>query len=251
MSGQFVFSCLLSVCLAQQTAVLTGGFNGYEGSRDGCELLNGACSVPALTSVSNTTGGSGRSDREDHITALTEDGVLLACGGEAGDGTDDLSCVGLDVAGSTWSFHSVLSWPRLKATDVTVPGVGLFVIGGFKQLTTELLPLGGDTWQAGPTLPGTEETDYYGICSVLLGSNTEFMVIGGNGDSIFGATRVQVGPQSSWLGTISLMYCRFTMLRPESGPGGLTCQSPGGATPAPGWMTWWWSGAASPRCSPS
>ena len=152
-----------------------------------------ACSVPALTAVSNTTGGSGRSDREDHITALTEDGVLLTCGGEAGDGTDDLSCIGLDVAASTWSFHSVLAWPRLKATDVTVPGVGLFVIGGFKQLTTELLPVGGDTWQAGPTLPGTEETDYYGICSVLLNTNTEFMVIGGNGDGLFGATRVQVG----------------------------------------------------------
>ena len=44
MTGQLalVFSCLLSVSLAQQTALLTGGFNGYEGSRDGCELLSQA-----------------------------------------------------------------------------------------------------------------------------------------------------------------------------------------------------------------
>ena len=252
MPGHIVFACLLSVCLAQQTAVLTGGFNGYEGSRAGCELLNRACTVPALTAVSNSTGGSGRPDREDHITAITEDGVLLACGGEAGEGTDDLSCVGLDVAAATWSFHSVLSWPRLKATDVTVPGVGLFVIGGFKQLTTELLPVGGDTWQSGPTLPGTEETDYYGICSVLLSSNTEFMVIGGNGDGIFGATRVQVAIPYFFPWVIDLfLYCRFTMWRLRSGPGGLTSRSHGGATPAPGWRTWWWWGAASPPPSPS
>ena len=148
--------------------------------------------MPALTVVSNNTGGSGRADREDHVTAVTEDGLILTCGGEAADGTDDLSCIALDVAASTWSFHSVLSAPRLKGTAVGVPGVGLFVIGGFKQLSTELLPMGEDTWQPGPTLPGTEETSYYGICSVLL-SNTEFMVIGGDGEGVFGGTRVQVG----------------------------------------------------------
>ena len=184
--------CLVTVAVAQQTALLTGGFNGYEGSRAGCELLNGGCAVPALTTVTNITGGSGRPDREDHVTAVTEDGLVLTCGGEAGDGTDDLSCIALDVGASTWSFHSVLSGPRIKATSVGVPGVGLYVIGGFKQLSTELLPVGADTWQPGPTLPGTEETDYYGICSLLL-STTEFMVIGGNGEGLFGGTRVQVG----------------------------------------------------------
>ena len=72
----------------QETALLTGGFNGYEGGREGCELLNQACLIPSLPATSNTTGGSNRGDREDHITEVTEDGLVLACGGEAGDGTD-------------------------------------------------------------------------------------------------------------------------------------------------------------------
>ena len=183
----------LSSLLAQQTALLTGGFNGFEGSRSGCELLNSGCSIPALTTVSNSGGGSGRPDREDHVTVVTEDGVILTCGGEAADGTDDLSCLALDMAASTWTPHSVLTSPRLKATSVAVPGVGVYILGGFKELSSELLPVGGESWQAGPTLPGTEETSYYGICSVLL-SNTEFMVIGGDGEGVFGGTRVQVVP---------------------------------------------------------
>ena len=174
--------------------------------------MNQACSVPALTVVSNTTGGSGRADREDHITAVTEDGVVLSCGGEAGDGTDDISCIALDVTASTWSFHSVLTGPRIKATAVGVPGVGLYVIGGFKQLSTELLPLGGDTWQPGPTLPGSEETtSYYGICSVLL-STTEFMVIGGDGEGVFGGTRVQVGGSGYWISKISYILSSYLVL---------------------------------------
>ena len=32
--------------LAQQTAIVTGGFNGYEGARDGCELINKARTSP-------------------------------------------------------------------------------------------------------------------------------------------------------------------------------------------------------------
>jgi len=188
-----IFFNFLASILCQETALLTGGFNGYEGGRDGCELLNQACLIPSLPVVSNDTdtGGSNRADREDHITHVTEDGLVLACGGEAGDGTDDLSCVQLDVAGSTWVPHSVLSAPRIKATSVALPGVGLYIIGGFKQLTTELLPLGADNWIPGPVLPGDDETSYYGICSVLV-TPTKFMVIGGDGEGMFGGTRIQV-----------------------------------------------------------
>ena len=81
--------------------------------------------------------------------------------------------------------------PRVKATSVALPGVGVFMIGGFKQLSTELLPVGGDSWQLGPTLPGTEDTSYYGICSVMI-SNTQFMVIGGDGGMFVGGTWIQV-----------------------------------------------------------
>ena len=81
--------------------------------------------------------------------------------------------------------------PRVKATSVALPGVGVFMIGGFKQLSTELLPVGRDSWQLGPTLPGTEDTSYYGICSVMI-SNTQFMVIGGDGGMFVGGTWIQV-----------------------------------------------------------
>ena len=107
--------------------------------------------------------------------------------------SQDLSCLQLDVAESQWRYHSTLNAPRLKATSVAVPGVGLFVIGGFKELSTEVLPVGGDSWEYGPTLPGDDETSYYGICSVLF-SPTQFMVIGGDGEGLFGGTRVQVSP---------------------------------------------------------
>lgn len=187
----------ISGLLCQQTALLTGGFNGYEGGREGCELLNQGCLIPSFPVTSNSTGGSNREDREDHITHVTEDGLVLSCGGEAGDGTDDLSCLQLDVEEGSWTFHSSLNAPRLKATSVALPGVGLFVIGGFKELSTELLAVGGDTWEYGPTLPGTNETSYYGICSVVM-SPTEFMVIGGDGDGLFGGTRVQVGIVKLW-----------------------------------------------------
>ena len=80
---------------------------------------------------------------------------------------------------------------RIKATSVALPGVGLYIIGGFKQLTTELLPLGADSWISGPVLPGDDETSYYGICSVLV-TPTKFMVIGGDGEGMFGGTRIQV-----------------------------------------------------------
>ena len=186
-----LLSIFLTVSLGQQTVIITGGFNGYQGARTECELLNKACLVPSFPTVSNETGGSGRPDRSDHITHVTEDGLVLACGGEAADGTDDRSCLALDVAGGQWYQHSVLNVVREKATSVAVPGVGLYVIGGFKELSTELLPVGGDTWTWGPTLPGTNETSYYGICSILY-SETQFMVIGGDGEGMFGGTRVSV-----------------------------------------------------------
>ena len=190
------FSTLLSIfviaCRGQETAIITGGFNGFQGARTECELLNKACLVPSFPTVSNETGGSGRPDRSDHITHVTEDGLVLACGGDAADGTDDLSCLALDVARGQWKQHSVLNVARTKATSVAVPSVGLYVIGGFNELSTELLPVGGESWTWGPTLPGTEETSYYGICSILF-SQTQFMVIGGDGEGMFGGTRVSVG----------------------------------------------------------
>jgi len=182
---------LASTSLAQETALITGGFNGFEGAREGCELLNSGCAVPSFPVVSNETGGTNRAGRSDHITHITEDGLILSCGGEAADGTDDFSCLSLDVAEGSWVLHSILPVPRLKSTSVALPGIGLFILGGFKQLSSDLLLVGANEWEAGPTLPGTMDTvSYYGICSIVL-TPTEFMVIGGDGHSILGGTRVQ------------------------------------------------------------
>lgn len=189
----FLYTVLLlvSTCLAQETALLTGGFNGYESARDGCELLNSGCHVPSFPVVSNMTGGTNRAGRSDHITHVTEDGVILSCGGESADGTDDYSCLSLDVATGSWVLHSILNAPRLKASSVALPGIGLMILGGFKQLSSELLPVGATEWEMGPTLPGTlEDNVYFGFCSIVI-SPTEFMVIGGE-SGLFAGNLVQV-----------------------------------------------------------
>jgi hypothetical protein len=130
---------------------------------------------------------------------LTEDGLVLVCGGEAADGTDDLSCASLDLmsgpaAQQAWLPHSTLDVERIMATAVVLPGLGAFIPGGFKQLSTSFLPLGSREWEAGPVLPGAPvgEPDspvYYGICSVLL-SDTQFLVIGAGAVGLLGGTRV-------------------------------------------------------------
>jgi len=178
---------LLTGSWAQETALITGGFNGFSGCRVQCELLNSGCLVPELTGVDNTT----RSDRESHVTALTEDGLILTCGGEAGDGTDDLSCITLDTTAMSWIPHSVLMTHRVKATSVSLPGTGLFILGGFGELTSEMLPVGATVWEEGPRLPGiVGKVSYYGICSIVL-SSTDFLVIGGEGGGSVSGTRVQ------------------------------------------------------------
>ena len=65
-----------TACRAQQTAIITGGFNGYQGARTECELLNKACLVPSFPTVSNETGGSGRPDRSDMMSRVKDDVTL-------------------------------------------------------------------------------------------------------------------------------------------------------------------------------
>jgi len=130
-------------------------------------------------------------DRESHITALTEDGLILTCGGEAGDGKDHLSCISLDTRAGSWIPHSILTTHRIKATSVSLPGSGLYILGGFGELSSEYLPVGATVWEEGPRLPGTVgEVSYYGTCSIVL-SDTDFLVIGGEGEGQVYGTRVQ------------------------------------------------------------
>ena len=167
--------------LAQETVLITAGFNG--GVKDSCELLDSSCLIPSLP----WNPATNRSARSDHIAARTGDGVLLTCGGEAPDGTDDLSCYALDLTADAWVPHSVLDRPRIKATAVSSPAFGILILGGFKEESSSHLMTGATEWIAGPTLPSA---DYFGICSVLL-SDTSFLVIGGRPEGALGGTRVR------------------------------------------------------------
>jgi len=186
-----ILSAVIACIRAQETALMTGGFNGFEGARSSAELLDDSCVLPTLPWYE----GTNRTGRSDNVVLETGDGLILTCGGEAADGTDDLSCVSLDLtlgvaSEQAWELHSVLDVERIMATAITIPGFGSFILGGFKQLTSSFLPLGATEWQAGPVLLGTEETSYYGVCSVLLETEQQFLLIGGNADGLLGGTRV-------------------------------------------------------------
>ena len=232
----------LPFLLATDTALLTGG---GPVARDGCELLSSSCRLPSLP----WSAATNRSGRMDHVTLATEDGLVLACGGEAADGTDDLSCVSLDLkagpaAEQAWTPHSTLDVSRDKATAIVLPGHGAFILGGFKEVTSSFLPLGGTAWEVGPVLPAARDSSYYGICSVLL-TDTEFLLIGGHAEGLFGGAQVAQydaarGDFISWphlytdrcewdgMWLSVWMVVSFT-----------SCA--GGGTAAPGWGTrWWW-----------
>jgi len=160
----------------EETALMVGGFNGYEGARDKAELLNNACSLPSLL----VSDGTGRSGRSDNVVFITGENMILTCGGESATGEDDLSCQALDISGETWVPHSVLDTDRVKSTALVLPDYGAYILGGFKHHTSSFLPTGSREWVPGPTLIGEEEVVlYYGVCGVVL-SSSEFMVVGGD-----------------------------------------------------------------------
>ena len=212
-------------------------------ARDGCELLDSSCPVPSLPLPAgpcpsipcpalpvNTTSPShpvtcspcgtaytnpcpavctNSTARSNHILARTADNLILTCGGESPIGTDDMTCVVLDPEAGEWLPHSTLDRPRVMATAITLPSLGLMVMGGFKQLTTSVLPTGSTEWQAGPPLPGVfDKTSYYGVCSVLL-SETNLLLIGGGTDSIIPGTRVAEYSEGAWMEWPSLYTSRW------------------------------------------
>merc|ERR1712004_423124 len=46
------------------------------------------------------------------------------------------------VSLQSWQLHSVLDVERIMATGINVAGLGSFILGGFKQLSSSFLPLG-------------------------------------------------------------------------------------------------------------
>jgi len=187
MFGLILLFMYISNLYAQETALLVGGFNGAESARDKAELLNSACSIPSLL----VSEGTGRSGRSDNVAFLTGDNLILTCGGESADGTDDLSCQYLDTVGETWLPHSMLDTDRVAATVAVLPDYGSYILGGFKHNTSSFLPTGSSEWIEGPTLSGDEDVvSYYCVCGVVI-SRSILMVIGGGTGDFIGGTRVQ------------------------------------------------------------
>jgi len=186
MFGSILLSMCISNLYAQETALLVGGYNAAEDGRDTAELLNSACSIPSLL----VSEGTGRSGRTDNVAFFTGDNLILTCGGEADNGTDDLSCQYLDVVGETWLPHSMLDTDRVGAAVAVLPDYGSYILGGFEHNTSSFLPTGSSEWIEGPTLSGDDNVVTFSfLCGVVI-SHSRLMVIGGVfGDSV--GTRVQ------------------------------------------------------------
>ena len=97
--------------------------------------------------------------RSGHSTFRTEDGTIAMCGGR-GSGDEYLSdCIVLldNQWQSDTSVIGHLPEKRGSAAEVTVAGVGTYLMGGWvgssRLSTSAFLPAGRATWQSGPDLP--------------------------------------------------------------------------------------------------
>lgn len=74
------FAAIVASIRAQETALMTGGFNGFEGARSSAELLDDSCVLPTLPWYE----GTNRTGRSDNVVIETGDGLILTCGGGSG-----------------------------------------------------------------------------------------------------------------------------------------------------------------------
>ena len=145
--------------------LLTGGYGG--GSLlSSVELHGPQCAVPPLPS---TLG--------HHTTFVTEDNHVVSCGGY----TDQFThrCVTLSLASSTWEAGVVgdMTQERWEASVVTT-GLGTYVLGGRGEVSgtsSDFLPRGSTTFEAGPRLPYRLDDG----CAAG-GTSTSFLILGGS-----------------------------------------------------------------------
>ena len=154
--------------LASPGVLLTSGAYPYQ-STELFPPVEG-CSTPQLPA-----------SRRYHSTFMTEDKVLATCGGRGSSSrTSYLSdCLILDPVSVQWktdtSVLGSLPEQRSQAADVTVAGVGTYLLGGLNGQhlsSSALLPTGSSIWQSGPALPQI----LYGACAFSY--KTSFFVIG-------------------------------------------------------------------------
>ena len=114
------------------------------------------------------------SPRDGHVTFTTDSGLVATCGGQDESFTPLPTCLVLE-AGRWMPDPRVpdLPQPRYQATSVSVPRVGVFIMGGRGRLTSSLLLTDG-SWKEGPTLPGGGALQ---SCSVAWGGSV--FILGG------------------------------------------------------------------------
>ena len=112
---------------------------------------------------------------------MTEDKVLATCGGKGS--TYLFDCLILDPVSVQWktdtSVLGHLPEKRDRAADVTVAGVGTYLLGGLNGKyggstlsSSAFLPTGSSIWQSGPSLPKALDS------ACAFSYKTSFFVIG-------------------------------------------------------------------------
>ena len=126
---------------------------------------------------------------ENHSAFLSDDGVLALCGGHPGPSPPSAECIVFNPLTKQWQQNSTmmgnLPEERSYAADVTVPGVGTYLLGGRNDdsgqitSTSAFLPSTSNTWQPGPALPQA----LHAICAVSY--NQSIFVIGGQTETSY------------------------------------------------------------------
>ena len=107
--------------------------------------------------------------RRGHSTFISDDGLVATCGGEDSSYVTLSDCLVFDKVTKQWQSDTTvmghLPGKRADAADVTVAGVGTYLLGGHDgssyMSSSAFLPSGSATWQSGPSLPQA----LYGACA--------------------------------------------------------------------------------------
>ena len=115
--------------------------------------------------------------RWGHTAFVLPDSQVVVCGGKSKHHNVALSknCISLDPQTKLWTNHSILSQPRIYASEVTMPNGMVFLVGGwYSERTSEVLMPGSTEWTKGPHLPHPLDS----ACALPMDDNT-FVAIGG------------------------------------------------------------------------
>ena len=167
--------------------LLVGGYNNSRIASS--ELYPPSCAVPSLP-LGGIVGSV--TFLSPWVSTWGSSGQIVSCGGvvsgcDPGCSSNDAThqCFALNMdwkneftgAVGRWESSVVgnLNRPRWRASVVSLPGVGVYVLGGIVTSdggSSDFLPAGETSWQEGPGLP----IRFYHSCAVAI-SSTRFLII--------------------------------------------------------------------------